>query len=90
MGLYDDQIKQRMQYDEESLTGAFVKLSGVVMGGVPALDLAESEKTRTAIEEILKYYRVKIRELPQNVTGLNGQLDYLLRPSGIARPTWTA
>ncbi len=85
MGLYDSQMRQRVKNDEESLTYAFVKLSGVVMGGVPAIDLAESEKTRTAIEEILKYYKLKAGELPESLTKLNDQLDFLLRPSGIMR-----
>ena len=30
MGLYDSQMRQRVKNDEESLTHAFVKLSGVL------------------------------------------------------------
>ena len=41
--------------------------------------------TKTAIDEILKYYHVPSQDLPADITDINDQLEYLLRPSGIMR-----
>ena len=84
-GIYDEQIKQRIQSDADSFTNSFVKLSGVVMGEIPALDLAASEKSKNAIEEIMKFYRVKTRELPEGITDINDQMDYMLNSVGVMR-----
>ena len=46
---------------------------------------SDEAKAQGAIEEILKYYRVKPREVPDSVKGLNDRLEYLLRPNGIMR-----
>ena len=85
MGIYDEQIRSRIKADSESFTGSFVKLSGVVMGDAPALNLAVSEKSKSAIEEILKFYRLKTRDIPAGVTDINDQMDYLLNPAGVMR-----
>lgn len=85
MGIYDEQMKQRLRSDAELFTNSFVKLSGVVMGNLPAAQLAASEKSRNAIEEILKYYHIKTREIPDSVTDINDQMDYLMNPVGVMR-----
>ena len=85
MGIYDEQIRSRIKADSESFIDSFAKLSGVVMGDAPALDLAASEKSKSAIEEILKFYRLKTREIPGGVTDINDQMDYLLNPAGVMR-----
>ena len=85
MGIYDEQIRSRIKADSESFTGSFVKLSGVVMGDAPALDLAAGEKSKSAIEEILKFYRLKTSEIPGGATDINDQMDYLLNPAGVMR-----
>lgn len=85
MGIYDGQMKQRMKSDAERFTGSFVKLAGVVMGDVPAMDLASSEMVRNALGDILKFYRIKVRELPDSITDINDQMDYLLNPTGVMR-----
>ena len=41
--------------------------------------------TKNAIDEILKYYHVKSREIPDSVNDMNEQLEYLMRPYGIMR-----
>lgn len=43
--------------------------------------------TEDAIGDILKYYRVKAREVPDNIRDMNETLEYLLRPYGIMRRT---
>ena len=43
--------------------------------------------TKNAIDEILKYYHVKSREVPDGISDMNEQLEYLMRPYGIMRRT---
>lgn len=86
-GWFDEQIKNRLRYDEESFRGAFDRLSSVVLGQPgpgSALD-SDRRRTRNAIEEILGFYNVKGGELPDSIEDINDQLEYLLRPAGIMR-----
>ena len=87
MSWFDEQIKTRMQNDQDSFENAFVHLSSVVMGqSVLAAALkGEREKAQNAIEEILRFYHVRKVELPASVTELEDILEYLMRPSGIMR-----
>ncbi len=87
MGLYDEQIKQRIKSDEDSFAYSFANMSSVIMGrGVLSdLDFDLRVLAKDAIDEILKYYRVKSQELPRGLKNLNDQLEFLLRPSGIMR-----
>lgn len=89
MGLYDEQIKQRIKSDEDSFAYSFANMSSVIMGKsvLSNLDFDMRALAKDAIDEILKFYHVKSQELPQGMTDLNDQLEYLLRPSGIMRRT---
>ena len=84
MGWFDEQIRQRIQNDDEAFSEAFAKMAGVVMGERLSRMLHDDRlKTKTAIEEILKYYYVKPKELPDSITTTIDQLEFLMRPSGI-------
>ena len=84
MGWFDEQIRQRIQNDDEAFSDAFVKMAEVVMGPRLSRMLQDDRiKTKNAIEEILKYYYVKPRELPDAITSTLDQLEYLMRPAGI-------
>lgn len=84
MGWFDEQIKQRIHNDEDAFSEAFINMAGVVMGQrVSRMLRDDRSKTRDAIEEILKYYYVKTKELPDNVVSTMEQLEYLMRPAGI-------
>jgi len=89
MGLYDEQIKQRIKSDEDNFAHSFANMSSVIMGSsiLSDLDFDVREFAKDAIDEILRYYRVKSQELPHGLTDMNDQLEYLLRPSGIMRRT---
>jgi NHLM bacteriocin system ABC transporter ATP-binding protein len=86
-GWFDEQIKNRIRYDEEGFRNAFARLSSVVLGKSAISDALNSDrlKTKNAIEEILKFYHVKPVELPDEIEDMNDQLEYLLRPTGIMR-----
>lgn len=86
MGWFDEQIKQRVQADDDAFSGAFASMAGVVMGkGTTRALMNDLQKTKNAVDEILKFYHVKPVDLPEELTDLNEQLEYLLRPSGIMR-----
>lgn len=84
---FEKQVKQRIQSDDESLLEAFEKMAEVVMGK-SALQSQMNDRlkqSQDAIEDILEYYNVKSYEMPKSVEGVEAQLEYLLRPSGIMK-----
>lgn len=86
MGWFDEQIKQRIKTDNEAFADAFDSMAGVVMGrGAQSAQADDRQKTKNAVDEILKFYRVKSTELPDELQDINEQLEYLLRPSGVMR-----
>lgn len=88
MGWFDEQIKQRKQNDDDVFADSFVQIAGAVMGSrVSAVLNDERQIAKNAFDEILKYYHVKTREIPDNIRDRNEQLEYLLRPYGIMRRT---
>ena len=86
-GWFDEQIKSRIRYDEEGFQNAFAQLSSVVLGQSVISDALNTDrlKTKNAIEEILRFYKVKPIELPEKIEDMNDQLEYLLRPTGVMR-----
>ncbi len=88
MGLFDEQIRQRIQHDDDSFADAFASMASIVMGEKISRALNDKRiKAKNAIEEILKYYHIKPLELPDGISDMNDQLEYLMRPSGIMRRT---
>ena len=85
MGLYDDQIKSRIRADDASFSEAFAAMADSILGGHSVLAGLKSEEAnaKDALDEILHWYGVKPREIPNGITGLNEQMDYQLRPEGI-------
>ena len=90
MGWFDEQIKQRKQNDQDVVTDAFINIAGAVMGSrVSAALNDERQQTKNAFDEILRFYHINTKEIPDNITDRNEQLEYLLRPHGIMRRTVT-
>ncbi len=86
MGWFDEQIRLRKQNDNEMFEDAFVNIAGAVMGSRVSAALHDSRQTaQNAMDEILQYYHVKSREIPDGIQDMNEQLEYLLRPHGIMR-----
>lgn len=85
MGWFDEQIKSRIKSDRQSFEDSFVDLSSVILGKKYSSDEINNERlqTQNAIEEILKSFKAKIIELPQEIEGFNDRLEYMLRPTGI-------
>ena len=87
MGWFDEQIRQRKAADNDALSEAFDKMTGAVLGRKIMDGLDDSKVTKNAIDEILKYFRVKTQEVPPNIKILDEQLEFLMRPHGIMRRT---
>ena len=84
MGWFNEQIKQRMESDQNVLEDSFFRMASVVMDKWNA-DRLEDDRliAKEAIDEVLKYYRQKPVEIPENITDVTEQLEYALRPSGL-------
>lgn len=86
MGWFDEQIKQRKQSDDQLFEEAFVRMADAVLGTKMASAYQTDEaKASGEIGEILKYYHIKPREVPDTIKGLDDRLEYILRPHGIMR-----
>ena len=86
MGWFDEQIEERKRADSEALEESFLRIAGAVMGKRLSAALNDQRQSaKDAIEELLKYYRVKAREVPRSVEDMNEILEFLLRPYGIMR-----
>ena len=84
MGGFDGQLRARKENDEALLEHAFANISDAVSGSRTADRFKTSaEKAKTAIDEILLYYRVGTREVPKEIQDLNEQIEYLMRPHSI-------
>ncbi len=80
----EEQIELRKQNDIEAFEDSCLKIAGSVMGqSLSAALQNEREQATDAIGAILKYYHVKIREVPERFETIEEVLEYLLRPYGI-------
>ena len=86
MGWFENQIQDRRDADQQLLEDSFLRIAGVVMGEKDAQRIGDARIiTKSAIDEILKYYHYKPSELPESITDPDEQLDYCLRPHGMMR-----
>ncbi|MCR5791506.1 MAG: NHLP bacteriocin export ABC transporter permease/ATPase subunit [Lachnospiraceae bacterium] len=84
MGWFDEQIEIRKKADNNTFEDSFLRIAGSVMGKhLSAILQDERIRAKDAVDEILKYYRVKSRDIPEKLENIEEILDYLLRPSGI-------
>lgn len=81
---FSEQIRIRKLSDEEVMARAYVDMAGVVMGRkAVALLNDELEQTRNALDLILKYFGIRIKEFPSEIKDLNKDLSRLLHPFGV-------
>ena len=86
MGWFDEQIQQRKQADAAAFEDSFQEIASAVMGRRMSDALNDERQVATdAIGEILGFYHVKPREVPDSVQDVNEVLEHLMRPSGIMR-----
>lgn len=86
MGWFDEQIRMRKLNDEVLLEESFLDMAGSVMGRQLQASLESNRiRTKNAIDAVLQSMGVRSRDIPDDITELNDQLDYLLEPHGIMR-----
>jgi len=87
MSIYDDQLRARIKNDKVAFDESFFALASVVTGDTrsAAAFLSDRFKAQSAVEEVLKYYNITPEHVPDEIETVDGQLEYLLRPSGIMR-----
>lgn len=86
MGWFDEQIRMRKLNDEVLLEESFLDMAGSVMGRQLQASLENNRiRTKNAIDAVLQSMGVRSRDIPDDITELNDQLDYLLEPHGIMR-----
>ena len=91
MSWFDEQVRIRKETDQEAFEESVRKMTGAVMGNRIQHALEDSRnEAADAIGEILKYYHIKNRELPEKVReikDIHETLEYTMRPFGIMRRT---
>ncbi len=86
MGWFDEQIRQRKQSDQEIFEDSMFRMASVVLGHSAVSAAADARVlAKAAIDDILKYYRIKPTEIPDTITDPDEQLEYCLRPHGLMR-----
>ncbi len=87
MGWFDEQIRQRVQNDDDVMADAFARMANAVSGKkkIEILFQSDREMATKAVGEILKYYRVRAKAIPEQLDDTQEILEFLLRPSGILR-----
>ncbi|MCR4704854.1 MAG: ATP-binding cassette domain-containing protein [Lachnospiraceae bacterium] len=84
MGWFEEQLELRRKSDIEMFEDSCLRIAGAVMGKrLTAALHNEREQATDAIGEILKYYHVKVREVPEQLSTFDEVLEFLLRPYGI-------
>ncbi len=88
MGWFDEQIRERKKHDQSTFEEAFAEISDAVTGARVSAAFADNKsRTKDAIDAILRFYHVKSQEVPEIITDINEQLEFLMRPYGIMRRT---
>ncbi len=87
MNWFEDQIKNRLQNDEDDFSSAFTELSAIVMGEAVAKAglVTARQKTHNAVQEIMKYFGQDIIPVPDSITDTAEYINYCLKPSGIMK-----
>lgn len=84
MKWYDEQIRLRMDKDQEVFEDSLFSMAAAVMGRHGASVLNDERIiTKAAIDEILKYYHCKSADIPDSLKTPADQMDYALQPHGI-------
>ena len=84
MGIFDEQIRQRKQGDQDLFEESILRMASAVVGRETAGTMVASHiVTKEAVDDILKYYRINPVELAPGIKDPDEQLEYALRPHGI-------
>ncbi|MCR5788856.1 MAG: NHLP bacteriocin export ABC transporter permease/ATPase subunit [Lachnospiraceae bacterium] len=86
MGWFDDQIRLRKKKDSDGYDFTLMKIAGAVTGKKKSpLSMDKERRESNAIEEILQYFQIRERSIPDKLKTLEARLDYALHPFGIMK-----
>ena len=85
MSWFEEQIKIRKKHDEMYLADAIEDVSAPILHKRNASSGNDRKNIKNALDEILRYNRIKTREIPDDIDKLEDQIEYLFRPQGIMR-----
>ena len=89
MSWFEEQIRKRKESDQDSFEESVQDMTESVMGRHVARSLEKDRNSAgDAMEEILRYYRIKPKEIPDSIRKLDDiqeTLEYMMRPYGIMR-----
>jgi len=84
--IFDDQINTRRENDQRMMEGALSDLLSVLgVSGGGGETSVEKQVVRNAMATVLQSLGAKIPELPDNMSDINAELEYMLRPAGVMR-----
>ena len=85
MSWFEEQIKLRKKYDDRDLADAIEDISSSVLHRRNPSFSGDRKNIKNALDEILRYNRIKPCDIPDDIDELEDQIDYLFRPHGIMR-----
>ena len=69
MGWFDEQIRQRIEHDDDMFADAFAQMANLVSSNRVVSGLSNDRKlAEEAIGDILRYYHVRAQEVPEQLT----------------------
>ena len=83
MGWFDEQIRLRKLNDDQVFAEALRQTAGTVMGRRQEYIRDDRVLTGSALEKIMRYYRLHYEEAPESVKTLDEQLEHVLYPQGM-------
>lgn len=85
MNWFEEQIKLRKKRDDENLADAIEDIASSILHRHSFSFDSDKKNIKNALDEILRYNHIKTREIPENISDLEEQMEYLFRPHGIMR-----
>lgn len=85
MSWFEEQIKLRKKHDEQDLADAIEDISSSVLHRGNTSFNSDRKNIKNALDAVLRYNRIKTRDIPDGIDKLDDQIDYLFRPHGIMR-----
>ena len=83
MSWFDEQIRQRKENDDQIFQNSLLEAVNTVYGRQGGFIEDDRALTGNAMERVLRFYHLNYQEVPQNITTLEEQLEYLLHPQGM-------
>ena len=84
MSIFDDQIRQRMQNDQQNLEDSFMNMASLVLDRWSMQKLDQGRMiSQDSITDILKYHHEKPVDIPEDIMDPYKQLEIAFRPSGL-------